>query len=76
MTQVRQTQSEKLVDRPIVRLNVKIADYSAATEFNLIDRHRMQYPLLVGRTLLTDIFVVECLFQEAMFKNVLIQLLS
>ncbi len=59
MTQVRQTQSEKLVDRPIVRLNVKIADYSAATEFNLIDRHRMQYPLLVGRTLLTDIFVVD-----------------
>ncbi len=59
ITQVRQTQSEELIDRPVVKLNVKIADYSTQTEFNLIDRSAMQYPLLVGRSLLTDIAVVD-----------------
>lgn len=59
MTQVRQTQNAELVDRPIIKLNVKLADYSVQTEFNLIDRSRMQYPLLIGRSLLTDICVVD-----------------
>ena len=44
----------------MVKLNVKIADYFLLkTEFNLIDRSAMQDPRIVGRSLLTDIAVVD-----------------
>ena len=60
VAQVRQTQSgDNLVDRIVVRLNVKFGDYSTSTEFNLIDRSKMQHALLIGRSLLTDICVVD-----------------
>ena len=58
-TRLRQSSIEGYSYRPIVRLNVKIGDYSTAAEFNLIDRTQMQYALLIGRTLLTDIAVVD-----------------
>lgn len=58
-TKLRQSSIEGYSYRPIVRLNVKIGDYSTAAEFNLIDRTQMQYALLIGRTLLTDIAVVD-----------------
>ena len=58
-TRLRQSSIEGISYRPIVRLNVKIGDYSTAAEFNLIDRTQMQYALLIGRTLLTDIAVVD-----------------
>lgn len=58
-TRLRQSSIEGYDYRPIVKLNVKIGDYSTAAEFNLVDRSRMQYALLIGRTLLTDIAVVD-----------------
>lgn len=58
-TRVQQSQSEELNYRPVVKLNIKIGDYSTSSEFNLIDRTRMQYALLLGRSLLTDIAVVD-----------------
>lgn len=58
-TKLRQSSIEGYSYRPIVRLNVKIGDYSTAADFNLVDRSRMQFALLIGRTLLTDIAVVD-----------------
>ncbi|MBO6258765.1 MAG: ATP-dependent zinc protease [Succinivibrio sp.] len=58
-TRVQQSQSEELNYRPVVKLNIKIGDYSTSSEFNLIDRTRMQYALLLGRSLLTDIAVID-----------------
>ena len=43
----------------MVSLNVKIGDYSGASEFTLTDRSKMQYALLIGRTLIQDIAVVD-----------------
>ena len=43
----------------IENLNVKVGDYSTSAEFNLVDRSKMQFALLIGRPLLTDIAVVD-----------------
>ncbi|MGN1280523.1 MAG: ATP-dependent zinc protease [Succinivibrio sp.] len=59
--QIKINQSSSKVEsvRHVVKLNIKIGDYSTSSEFNLIDRSKMQYALLIGRSLLTDIAVVD-----------------
>ena len=56
---VRQSSKSTTTRRPVVSLNVKIGDYSGASEFTLTDRSKMQYALLIGRTLIQDIAVVD-----------------
>lgn len=63
-TRLVQSSFEGFSYRPIVRLNVKIGDYSTSAEFNLVDRSKMQYALLIGRPLLTDIAVVDVARQK------------
>lgn len=58
-TKLRQSSIDGYSYRPIVRLNVKVGDYSTSAEFNLVDRSKMQFALLIGRPLLTDIAVVD-----------------
>src|SRR5574344_1172879 len=56
---LRQSSIDGYSTRPVVKLNIKIGDFSTEAEFNLIDRTSMQYALLIGRNLLTDISVVD-----------------
>lgn len=56
---IRQSSKETLTRRPVVSLNIKVGSYSTSSEFTLTDRGAMQYPLLIGRTLLQDIAVVD-----------------
>lgn len=56
---IRQSSKETTTERVVVSLTVKIGDYSTQSEFTLTDRSRMQYPLLIGRTLIQDIAVVD-----------------
>ncbi len=56
---IRQSSKETLTRRPVVSLNIKVGSYSTSSEFTLTDRTAMQYPLLIGRTLLQDIAVVD-----------------
>lgn len=58
-TRVRQSSSDDFSYRLVVGLNIKIGSYSAYTEFNLQDRTRMDFPMLLGRSLLTDIAAVD-----------------
>ena len=58
-TKLRQSSIDGYSYRPVVKLNIKIGDFSTTAEFNLIDRTKMQYALLIGRNLLTDIAVVD-----------------
>ena len=58
-TRVVQSAADDFDYRPVVKLQVKIADYSTSSEFNLVDRTKMQYALLIGRSLLQDIAVVD-----------------
>lgn len=56
---IRQASKETTTERVVVSLTIKIGDYSTQSEFTLTDRSRMQYPLLIGRTLIQDIAVVD-----------------
>ena len=56
---IRQVSKHTTTERVVVALNVKVGDYSTTSEFTLSDRTRLQYPLLIGRTLMQDIAVVD-----------------
>lgn len=59
VTRVRQSSSSGFSYRVVVGLNVKIGDYSVYSEFNLMDRTSMDFPMLLGRSLITDIAAVD-----------------
>lgn len=56
---IRQVSKHTTTERIVVALNIKVGDYSTTSEFTLSDRTRLQYPLLIGRTLMQDIAVVD-----------------
>lgn len=56
---IRQAASKETIRRYVVSLNIKVADYATQSEFTLHDRSRMQYALLIGRSLMQDIAVVD-----------------
>lgn len=56
---IRQVSKHTTTERVVVALNVKVGDFSTKSEFTLSDRTKLQYPLLIGRTLLQDIAVVD-----------------
>lgn len=45
--------------RPVIRLNVRIGDIIHKTEFTLTDRSHMLYPVLIGRSFLQDVVLVD-----------------
>jgi len=45
--------------RPVVELDICIGDKVLRVEANLIDRSRVQYPLLIGRNVLEKGFIVD-----------------
>ncbi|WP_245907104.1 ATP-dependent zinc protease family protein [Photobacterium sanctipauli] len=42
------------IPRPVVKLELKIADKTILTDVNLADRERFSYPILIGKTFLSD----------------------
>lgn len=59
VTRIAQSDNEELSYRLVVNLQIKVGSYSTTSEFNLIDRTHLNYALLLGRSLLTDIAVVD-----------------
>lgn len=56
------TQSSKPgveTERPVVKLHVRIGDVVHLTEFTLTNRLHMEYPVLIGRTFMQDIVLVD-----------------
>ncbi|MFA5180862.1 MAG: RimK/LysX family protein [Syntrophales bacterium] len=51
--------SENQQRRPVVELDICIGDRLLRVEVNLMDRSRLQYPLLVGRDVLGKGFIVD-----------------
>ncbi len=58
-TRLRQSSTDEFSYRKVVKLNIKIGGYSTEAEFTLVDRSLMQYALLIGRNILTDVAVVD-----------------
>ncbi len=46
-------------ERPVVKLHVRIGDVTHQTEFTLTDRTHMVYPVLIGRTFMQDVVLVD-----------------
>lgn len=45
--------------RPVIKLQVHLGNISSYTEFNLTDRSQMEYPVLIGRSILQDRAIVD-----------------
>lgn len=56
---IRQSSASESVRRPIIKLAVQLGDITTSTEFTLADRSHMTFPVLLGRTFLRDIVVVD-----------------
>lgn len=56
---IRQANSSEATRRPIIELPVQLGDIKMLTEFTLADRSHMTFPVLLGRTFLKDIVMVD-----------------
>lgn len=56
---IRQAAVEELERRPVVKMRVRLGELDEETEFSLSDRGKMLYPVLLGRSFLQDIAVVD-----------------
>lgn len=46
-------------ERPVIKLHVRIGDVAHLTEFTLTDRTHMEYPVLIGRSFMRDVVLVD-----------------
>lgn len=46
-------------ERPVVKLQVRIGDIVQQSEFTLTDRTHLKYPVLIGRTFMQDVILVD-----------------
>lgn len=56
---IQASNSEEKDSRLVVNLHVRVGDVVGETEFTLTDRTHMEFPILIGRTFLQDIAVVD-----------------
>lgn len=57
--EVIQSSTNQVDKRPVVSMLVKLGPISEKTEFTLTDRQHLSYPVLLGRSFLKDISVVD-----------------
>lgn len=56
---IQSGQPDENTERPVVRLHIRIGDISNQTEFTLTDRLHMTYPVLIGRSFMKDVVLVD-----------------
>ncbi|WP_153445767.1 ATP-dependent zinc protease family protein [Vibrio algicola] len=56
---IKQSSSTKTSRRPIIELNIKLGDKTYTTPFNLVDRDHMVNAILLGRSFLTKVALVD-----------------
>ncbi len=56
---IRQANNNEPTRRPIIELPVQLGEIKMLTEFTLADRSHMTFPVLLGRTFLKDIVMVD-----------------
>jgi hypothetical protein len=59
MVKIKQASATENQRRPVVKLRVKLGNYTDDAEFSLTDRGDMLYPALLGRSFLRDVAVVD-----------------
>ncbi|PKH05641.1 ATP-dependent zinc protease [Moritella sp. Urea-trap-13] len=66
---IRQTNATKALERYVVSIPVELGSIKTETEFTLADRSRMIFPILLGRTFLKDIAIVDVAQKYTQPKN-------
>ena len=56
---IRQSSTSENDRRPVVLLNVRLGPLQQETEFTLTDRSHMSYPMLLGRSFLQDVTLID-----------------
>ena len=56
---IRQPSMEELERRVVVELDIRLGQRLQRTEFTLVDRSRMTYPVQIGRAFLMDLYLVD-----------------
>lgn len=56
---IKQASADTLEKRPVIKLRVRIGPHETDAEFTLTDRKGMLYPVLIGRSFLRDVAVVD-----------------
>ena len=56
---IKQASAANMEKRPIIKMRVRVGEYEDDVEFTLTKRTNMLYPVLLGRTFLQDIAVVD-----------------
>jgi len=60
IAKIRQSsQLGESVERPVIELHVRIGDVAHLTEFTLTNRQQMAFPVLIGRTFMRDVILVD-----------------
>lgn len=59
LVKIRQVNTDEMERRPVVKLEIKLGEIKEETEFTLTDRSDMVYPILLGRSFLQDIALVD-----------------
>jgi len=70
---IRQSSTNEVDKRPVVRLTVRIGKMTDTAEFTLTDRSHMSYPILLGREFLKDIAIVDVAKQKVQPKPELLK---
>lgn len=58
LTTIKQTNGEN--KRLIIKAKIKLANRTFKTYFNVSNREKMKYPILIGRNLLKQNFIIDC----------------
>lgn len=56
---IKQSTSDEKESRPVISLMVKLGELSETTEFTLADREQMSFPILLGRSFLRDVVLID-----------------
>lgn len=56
---IKQVSASDADKRPIIKMRIRIGDYEDDAEFTLTKRSNMLYPVLIGRSFLQDVAVVD-----------------
>ena len=61
----------KAIERPLVRMTVRIGDITQSLLVSLVDRSQYQSPLLIGRDFMQDIAIIDVAQQQIATRKVL-----
>ena len=59
---IKSTHGKKL--RPVIELEIKMADKTMKAEFTLADRGHMKFPVLIGQNILKEGFIIDPSFMR------------